>query len=773
MSIFYSREDTTNNEILPQLTIQNLILDNYDIVKTNNLRSLNLVSTSAKTNYLNFTFDVSSTLTNLDSIIKDYEYLEYIKFLIIPTTTPEEQKLIETIKLQSLSRLLISNLTKSSLRTLTLTASEYCDAEITKRILNTNNEQALNDNNFNFTLHNSFEDLQILNNYLTLNVFVYFDVFSFCVDNKIQSQINFVNQYFGDQQHHIFYILTNTQPQTTQIIEGVLSDYRVIKSMALPTLSIGSKTSFIEEDNTEKNFSYLEGLYQSNSYKGKVYNYVIFDYDLFIKTNTIVDDVQQGLEGSQLTIKVSRKTIDTKDNYSIQEMETATLFDKRIVQTVNNSMLAYPLENKVLLCLIDDSTPQQVNNTKYQYIFEIIYKDKLIFKLYNSVNQTGLFFDATKIINKFEVLTNFALQKIDSGKGSYVNKYGKYTEEFFNTSQFDSLRPTNKEIEYLFTIANYFIKDKNEKFTNINFYVESLDFRKATLDLHLIFLKNIKTIFGDIEKLLSNQSLSIFTYLKEFNAEFEKNDMYYSLSNKIKDLPLISKDLITSYFTLNTIAGTESIVYATPTYLNSNSTEYSFDNFIIDNYTQEIVYACVSLLNKLLAENYTNSFNLETLLEFYSCVVTKNAPNITTLLQPNKRQIPLTQGNSSFKKETNTIQPLAVKVSDLANKPLLDNLSPLSLPSTVNNITDSNKLLFDLLFGELTNEFQLNKNLLSPAISLYYYENNNWILINNETINDLTTNVFVKAVVTDNKKDLFTITNTIPPISYAFFIMTV
>ena len=723
MPIFYSRIDTTNNEILPEVTLKNVILDNYETVSDQSTNTT-IVQTALKTNYINFSFDVTSILTNLDSVIKDYEYLQYIKFLIIPTNSQEQQSLIDAIKSKSPKSFLIQNLKTNFSNSLELVASSYCDAEITKRILNTNDNKGLRDNNFNFTLQNSFNNILIAKNYLTLNLMVYFDAVSFCNDNKIIDQLQFVDKYFGDIQHHIYYLLSDTRPSNTEIIEGVLSDYRIIKNISFPTLSVGSKTTFITSDNVEKNFNYFDGIYQSNNFKDNIYNFALFDYDLFIKNNTIVDDVQQGIESSNITLKISRAVQDIDDNLSIIELETAIIANKNIVTTKNNLLFSYIIQDKMLLCLVDNHTAKQANNIKYQYIFEVIYKDKLIHKLYNPVNQTGLFFDMIKIINKYEVLTNFALQKVDSGNGSYVNKYGMYTDVFLNSIEYQNLRPATKEIEYLFTTINHFIKNQNEKFTQFDIlnYIESLSFNRATLELHLIFLKNINVILSDIENILKNQSLSIINYIKTFNVEFAKYDIFYSISNNIKSLPLIPKSFINSYYTSNSLTNTNILPYLIPNFLTTSSKNYSFENFNNNDYSQEIVNVCVSLLNDLLSDYSTDTSDLENLLDFYSCIVTKNSPNITSLLQSNKRQLPMVQGNSSFKKEVNTVEPLSVQISNLASKPRMDVLSPLTIPKTLNSISDSSKILFELLFTDLKNSsFELNKQFLSPSISLYYY----------------------------------------------------
>lgn len=650
---------------------------NIEIIGTNALiPNIYFTSIVLQSDSIDINFDVDKLTTQISNFSND-EYFQYLKFNVIayslPTTALFTSPTFEVKQISSLPSKVSCNL---------------------KGIQTTGS--------------------------LNVAVVIYFDIAQYALDKQLPNSLKeIVTSILGKPIINIYPILyengvlyTNVLDLNANTVESIVSDYRKIKS--LETLNIVSPTL------TGENIRYFNFI-KSDGVQGKINNFVSFEWKSFLRYNSFFSDDSFSNFTIVCNISNSSKKLETitikNVNNRISLLSTNT--ETQLVSYTDNSLLFYFSEG------IEQTTKEYSVN----YKISISYVDDTYVNFYNSIDRTGLFFRTYDSYYQFKNVIQIA------GKfGGYPDdpsviqplyldlSNNKFTSDFLtfydNKVVFYKSPVYNLDIDLetlisnIASVLNPFLtteqKLTNEDIQNIIF---SLQLENSNYSMYSSFFNVMDTLFGDIERLLTNHTKTTIFYTKTFARELISiSTTFFGIDEVNNDrIPVLSvnklQDILSRY---NPVTNTVE-----PKFIVNNRQKNEFTNrFDFDSkpYNTALTY-CKSLLNNKAIGPFEQILSEDSLLENLGVLLTTtNLP-----IQPNISK----QSNraSNFRNDFTTtnlkkFKEQRINLSDFDS--LNENIS--------SKIKQTNKFATSLVTGKIK-ETPESKDVL-PRFYLYYYDDN-------------------------------------------------
>ena len=645
-----------------------------EIINTNSLLpNIYFTSIVLQSNSIDINFDVDKVTTQISSFSND-EYFKYLKFYVVvyspPTTSLLTSTTFEVKQINSLPSKINCNI-----KNITTTSS------------------------------------------LNISVVTYFDVAQYAIDKQLSdSTKDLVSSILGNPVRVVYPILiedgsllTNLLDVNGNTVESVVSDYRKITS--LETLSIISPTI---SGNNLQYFNFLK----SDGLQGKINNFVSFEWRNFLKNHSFFSNDSFSNFTILFNVSNSSKKLETITIKSINNLIslTSTNQETKLISYTDNSLLFY----------FSEEIQRTVEKYSVNYKILISYVDDTYINFYKKIDRTGFFFSTYDSYFQFKNTIQIAEKFSDYPDNPNVIKplyldlsNNKFTSDFLafydNKVIFYKSPVYNLDIDLetlisnIASVLNPFLtteqKLTNEDIQNIVF---SLQLENSNYSMYSSFFNVMDTLFGDIERLLTNHTKTTVSYIKYFKNELINISTTFFGIDEINNekIPVLSvnklQDILSRY---NPVTNTVE-----PKFIVNNRQKNEFTNrFDFDSKPYNIALAyCKSLQNNKAIGPFQQILAEDSLLENLGVLLTTtNLP-----IQPNISK----QSNraSNFKNDFTTtnlkkIKEQKINLSDFDS--LNDNISL--------KIKQTNKFATALVTGKIK-ETPESKDVL-PRFYLYYY----------------------------------------------------
>jgi len=696
---------TSNNELLPNLELQSIILGQNRQVQKSLVSSLNDTSNL----YLEVELSVIPKLTELDQFITDEEYYKY---LVINVEIPE-----------------ISVFGK---RSIDLNNADNVDV-INKKI--------------------KFNTIPRLDSF-SLKISQKFDFDKLVNDNPVlaknRSLLLLLKQTYGTELNLQLPVLNDKKiaklskssitKDSSVTLVGDLSqiiDNRIIDGLNFDSVEFNDLSTQLTSDLNV----FLDNFYQSHNNEN-LNTFVVIDYGKFIRNTNFFKFAP--IQEFDLIIKIenNNKLIDlinvkNQDNtFAFTSMNNVSSVHNR-----NNNRMIFSFKESIV-----DQPTRFINN----YKITLTSRDLSFTKFYDKVTNTGTFIDLRNSYNQIKNLIYVSAKATDSKSATYFlnPKTQRFTSSFIKFySQKESFYNSQPEYKIDVNVKNFLSKLLNDVYNKFNvnqltseqidLVSSMLDLRNSTYDLWQRVFITFDSFFNNLESYLYSKLVTpSTTIVREFkNKKIVKHDSYYSLTNNqtFENYANYAVEQVNNLFVSSGSYGIVNCFTANKnTYLITNNNEIKFDSEIYNS-----VNTYVNNLSSIRDSNFIQS-NL-----FGATNLEKYGVSIDLLERTKEKATKIIQQSvGTITNKVPVVSNNLLKTKQLNN--LSDNFKKI--------VTNKNELNLSILKG--TNKETLINTDVFPSIvfSRFNLLNNSWQIV--ENVDTLQNNDLVKFEV-DQVPDIF------------------
>jgi len=696
---------TSNNELLPNLELQSIIVGQNRQVQKSFVSSLNDTSNL----YLEVELSVIPKLTELDQFITDEEYYKY---LVINVEIPE-----------------ISVFGK---RSIDLNNVDNVDV-INKKI--------------------KFNAIPRLDSF-SLKISQKFDFDKLVNDNPVlaknRSLLLLLKQTYGTELNLQLPVLNDKKiaklskssitKDSTVTLVGDLSqiiDNRIIDGLNFDSVEFNDLSTQLTSDLNV----FLDNFYQSHNNEN-LNTFIVIDYGKFVRNTNFFKFAPTKEFDLIIKIENNNKLIDLI-NVKNQD-STFTFISMNNVSSVHNR------DNNRIIFSFKESITDQPTRFTNNYKITLTSKDVSFTNFYNRITNTGTFIDLRNSYNQIKNLIYVSAKATDSKSSTYFlnPKTQRFTSSFIKFySQKELFYNSQPEYKIDVNVKNFLSKLLNNVYNKFNvnqltseqidLVSSMLDLRNSTYDLWQRVFITFDSFFNNLESYLySKITTPSTTIVREFkNKKIVKHDSYYSLTNNqtFESYANYAVEQINNLFVSSGSYGVMNCFTANKnTYLITNNNEIKFDSEIYNS-----VNTYVNNLSSIRDSNFiqSNLFGV-TNLEKYGVSI--------DLLERTKQK-----ATKIVQQSVGTItNKVPVVSNNLLKRKQLNNLSD----NFKKIVTNKNELNLSILKG--TNKETLVNTDVFPSIvfSRFNLLNNSWQIV--ENVDTLHNNDLVKFEI-DQVPDIF------------------
>jgi len=696
---------TSNNELLPNLELQSIIVGQNRQVQKSLVSSLNDTSNL----YLEVELSIIPKLTELDQFITDEEYYKY---LVINVEIPE-----------------ISVFGK---RSIDLNNADNVDV-INKKI--------------------KFNTIPRLDSF-SLKISQKFDFDKLVNDNPVlaknRSLLLLLKQTYGTELNLQLPVLNDKKiaklskssitKDSSVTLVGDLSqiiDNRIIDGLNFDSVEFNDLSTQLTSDLNV----FLDNFYQSHNNEN-LNTFVVIDYGKFIRNTNFFKFAP--IQEFDLIIKIenNNKLIDlinvkNQDNtFAFTSMNNVSSVHNR-----NNNRMIFSFKESIV-----DQPTRFINN----YKITLTSRDLSFTKFYDKVTNTGTFIDLRNSYNQIKNLIYVSAKATDSKSATYFlnPKTQRFTSSFIKFySQKESFYNSQPEYKIDVNVKNFLSKLLNDVYNKFNvnqltseqidLVSSMLDLRNSTYDLWQRVFITFDSFFNNLESYLYSKLVTpSTTIVREFkNKKIVKHDSYYSLTNNqtFENYANYAVEQVNNLFVSSGSYGIVNCFTANKnTYLITNNNEIKFDSEIYNS-----VNTYVNNLSSIRDSNFIQS-NL-----FGATNLEKYGVSIDLLERTKEKATKIIQQSvGTITNKVPVVSNNLLKTKQLNN--LSDNFKKI--------VTNKNELNLSILKG--TNKETLINTDVFPSIvfSRFNLLNNSWQIV--ENVDTLQNNDLVKFEV-DQVPDIF------------------
>lgn len=696
---------TSNNELLPNLELQSIIVGQNRQVQKSLVSSLNDISNL----YLEVELSVIPKLTELDQFITDEEYYKY---LLINVEIPE-----------------ISVLEK---RSIDLNNTDNVDV-INKKI--------------------KFNTIPRLDSF-SLKISQKFDFDKLVNDNPVLAKnralLQLLKDTYGTELNIQLPVLNDkkivklskssvTKDNSVTLV-GELSqiiDNRIIDGLNFDSVEFNDLSTQLSSDLNV----FLNNFYQSHNNEN-LNTFIVIDYAKFIRnTNFFKFSLIQEFD---LIIKI-------ENNEKLIDLVNVTNQDNTFTFTsTNNVSSVHNRNNNRMIFSFKESITDQPTRFTNNYKITLTSKDVSFTNFYNRVTNTGTFIDLRNSYNQIKNLIYVSAKATDSKSTTYFlnPKTQRFTSSFVRFyNQKESFYNSQPQYKIDVNVKNFLFKLLNDVYNKFNvnqltteqidLVSSMLDLRNSTYDLWQRVFITFDSFFNNLESYLySKITTPSTTIVREFkNIKTVKHDSYYSLTNNqtFESYANYAVEQINNLFVASGSYGVVNCFTANKnTYLITNNNEIKFDSEIYNS-----VNTYVNNLSSIRDSNFIQS-NL-----FGATNLEKYGVSIDLLERTKEKATKIIQQSvGTITNKVPVVSNSLLKTKQLNN--LNDNFKKI--------IINKNELNLSILKG-INKETLINTDVFpSIAFSRFNLLNNSWQII--ENVDTLQNNDLVKFEI-DQVPDIF------------------
>jgi len=696
---------TSNNELLPNLELQSIIVGQNRQAQKSLVSSLNDISNL----YLEVELSIIPKLTELDQFITDEEYYKY---LLINVEIPE-----------------ISVLER---RSIDLNNSDNVDV-INKKI--------------------KFNTIPRLDSF-SLKISQKFDFDKLVNDNPVLAKnrdlLQLLKDTYGTELNIQLPVLNDkkivklskssvTKDNSVTLV-GELSqiiDNRIVDGLNFDSVEFNDLSTQLSSDLNV----FLNNFYQSHNNEN-LNTFIVIDYAKFVRnTNFFKFSLIQEFD---LIIKIenNEKLIDLV-NVKNQD-NTFTFISMNNVSSVHNR------DNNRMIFSFKESIIDQPTRFTNNYKITLTSKDVSFTNFYNRVTNTGTFIDLRNSYNQIKNLIYVSAKATDSKSTTYFlnPKTQRFTSSFVRFyNQKESFYNSQPEYKIDVNVKNFLSKLLNDVYNKFNvnqltseqldLVSSMLDLRNSTYDLWQRVFVTFDSFFNNLESYLySKITTPSTTIVREFkNIKIVKHDSYYSLTNNqtFENYANYAVEQVNNLFVSSGSYGIVNCFTANKnSYLITNNNEIKFDSEIYNSVNTYVNNLSSIRDNNFIQSNLFGATNLE-----------KYGVSIDLL------EITKEKATKIIQQSVGTItNKVPVVSNNLLKRKQLNNLSD----NFKKIITNKNELNLSILKGK-NKETLVNTDVFpSIVFSRFNLLNNSWQII--ENVDTLQNNDLVKFEI-DQVPDIF------------------
>lgn len=696
---------TSNNELLPNLELQSIIVGQNRQAQKSLVLSLNDISNL----YLEVELSIIPKLTELDQFITDEEYYKY---LLINVEIPE----ILVVERRSID----------------LNNSDNVDV-INKKI--------------------KFNTIPKLDSF-SLKISQKFDFDKLVNDNPVLAKnralLQLLKDTYGTELNIQLPVLNDkkivklskssvTKDNSVTLV-GELSqiiDNRIIDGLNFDSVEFNDLSTQLTSDLNV----FLDNFYQSHNNEN-LNTFIVIDYGKFVRNTNFFKFAP--IQEFDLIIKIenNNKLIDLI-NVKNQD-STFTFISMNNVSSVHNR------DNNRMIFSFKESITDQPTRFTNNYKITLTSRDLSFTKFYDKVTNTGTFIDLRNSYNQIKNLIYVSAKATDSKSATYFlnPKTQRFTSSFIKFySQKESFYNSQPEYKIDVNVKNFLSKLLNDVYNKFNvnqltseqidLVSNMLDLRNSTYDLWQRVFITFDSFFNNLESYLySKITTPSTTIVREFkNKKIVKHDSYYSLTNNqtFESYANYAVEQVNNLFVSSGSYGIMNCFTANKnTYLITNNNEIKFDSEIYNS-----VNTYVNNLSSIRDSNFIQS-NL-----FGATNLEKYGVSIDLLERTKEKATKIIQ--QSVGTITNKVPVVS---NNLLKRKQLNNLSD----NFKKIITNKNELNLSILKGK-NKETLVNTDVFpSIVFSRFNLLNNSWQII--ENVDTLQNNDLVKFEI-DQVPDIF------------------
>jgi len=696
---------TSNNELLPNLELQSIIVGQNRQAQKSLVLSLNDISNL----YLEVELSIIPKLTELDQFITDEEYYKY---LLINVEIPE--------------------ILVFERRSIDLNNSDNVDV-INKKI--------------------KFNTIPKLDSF-SLKISQKFDFDKLVNDNPVLAKnralLQLLKDTYGTELNIQLPVLNDkkivklskssvTKDNSVTLV-GELSqiiDNRIIDGLNFDSVEFNDLSTQLTSDLNV----FLDNFYQSHNNEN-LNTFIVIDYGKFVRNTNFFKFAP--IQEFDLIIKIenNNKLIDLI-NVKNQD-STFTFISMNNVSSVHNR------DNNRMIFSFKESITDQPTRFTNNYKITLTSRDLSFTKFYDKVTNTGTFIDLRNSYNQIKNLIYVSAKATDSKSATYFlnPKTQRFTSSFIKFySQKESFYNSQPEYKIDVNVKNFLSKLLNDVYNKFNvnqltseqidLVSNMLDLRNSTYDLWQRVFVTFDSFFNNLESYLySKITTPSTTIVREFkNIKIVKHDSYYSLTNNqtFENYANYAVEQVNNLFVSSGSYGIVNCFTANKnSYLITNNNEIKFDSEIYNS-----VNTYVNNLSSIRDSNFIQS-NL-----FGATNLEKYGVSIDLLERTKEKATKIIQ--QSVGTITNKVPVVS---NNLLKRKQLNNLSD----NFKKIITNKNELNLSILKGK-NKETLVNTDVFpSIVFSRFNLLNNSWQII--ENVDTLQNNDLVKFEI-DQVPDIF------------------
>jgi hypothetical protein len=696
---------TSNNELLPNLELQSIIVGQNRQAQKSLVSSLNDISNL----YLEVELSIIPKLTELDQIITDEEYYKYLLINVeIPEISVFERRSIDlnnTDNVDVINKKIKFN-TIPRLDSFSLKISQKFDFD---KLVNDNPVLAKNRALLQLLKDTYGTELNIQLPVLNDKKIVKLSKSSVTKDNSV-----------------------TLVGELSQII-----DNRIIDGLNFDSVEFNDLSTQLSSDLNV----FLNNFYQSHNNEN-LNTFIVIDYAKFIRnTNFFKFSLVQEFD---LIIKI-------ENNEKLIDLVNVTNQDNTFTFTsMNNVSSVHNRNNNRMIFSFKESITDQPTRFTNNYKITLTSKDVSFTNFYNRVTNTGTFIDLRNSYNQIKNLIYVSAKATDSKSTTYFlnPKTQRFTSSFVRFyNQKESFYNSQPQYKIDVNVKNFLFKLLNDVYNKFNvnqltteqidLVSSMLDLRNSTYDLWQRVFITFDSFFNNLESYLySKITTPSTTIVREFkNIKIVKHDSYYSLTNN-QTFENYANYAVEQVNNLFVSSGSYGIINCfttnTNTYLITNNNEIKFDSEIYNS-----VNTYVNNLSSIRDSNFIQS-NL-----FGATNLEKYGVSIDLLERTKEKATKIIQQSvGTITNKVPVVSNSLLKTKQLNN--LNDNFKKI--------IINKNELNLSILKG-INKETLINTDVFpSIAFSRFNLLNNSWQII--ENVDTLQNNDLVKFEI-DQVPDIF------------------